>query len=47
MHVVVTVFARGAIAVGLAVPSGGIALGEVRPGEAIEKTIVIGNDSGQ
>lgn len=26
------------------VPPGGIVLGEVQPGEAIEKTVVIGND---
>ena len=39
-----TAFACGAFAAGLLVPPGGIALGEVQPGEAIEKTIVIGND---
>ena len=42
---VVAMFVRGAFAVGLAVPSGGIALGEVQPGEAIEKTVVISNDA--
>lgn len=38
-------FVRGAFAAGLVVPQGGITLGEVQPGEAIEKTVVIGNDA--
>lgn len=43
--VVVSVFVRGAFAAGLVVPQGGIALGEVQPGEAIKKAVVIGNDA--
>ena len=43
--VVVSVFVRGAFAAGLAVPQGGIALGEVQPGEAVDKTVVISNDA--
>ena len=42
--VFVFVFASVAFAAGLVVPQGGIALGEVQPGEAIEKTVVISND---
>ena len=42
---VVAMFVRGAFAAGLVVPQGGITLGEVQPGEAIEKTVVIGNDA--
>ena len=45
MLVVVSVFVRGAFAAGLAVPQGGIALGEVQPGEAVDKTVVISNDA--
>ena len=45
LFVVVSVFVRGAFAAGLVVPQGGIALGEVQPGEAIEKTVVISNDA--
>ena len=41
---VVVAFVRVAFAAGLVVPPGGIALGEVQPSEAIEKTVVIGND---
>lgn len=43
--VVVMIIARGSFAAGLVVPQGGIALGEVQPGEAIEKTVVISNDA--
>ena len=42
---VVMAFSHGAFAAGLVVPQGGIALGEVQPGEAIEKAVVIGNDA--
>ena len=41
----VIAFARGAFAAGLVVSPGGIALGEVQPGEAIEKTVVVSNDA--
>ena len=41
----VIAFARGAFAAGLVVPQGGIALGEVRPGEAIVRSVVISNDA--
>ena len=40
-----TAFACGAFAAGLVVPQGGISLGEVQPGEAIEKMVVISNDA--
>ena len=40
-----TALLRGAFAAGLMVPPGGIVLGELQPGEAIEKTIVISNDT--
>lgn len=43
--IVAVVTSFGAIAAGLVVPQGGIALGEVQPGEAIEKTVVISNDA--
>ena len=36
--IVAVVTSFGAIAAGLVVPQGGISLGEVQPGEAIEKT---------
>ena len=39
------VLVPGAFAAGLAVPEGSIALGEVQPGEAIAKTVVISNDA--
>ena len=45
ISVVVFAFSRGVFAAGLVVPQGGIALGEVQPGEAIEKTVVISNDA--
>ena len=38
-------FVRSVFAAGLMLTSGGIALGEVQPGEAIEKTVVISNDA--
>ena len=43
--VVVSVFVRGAFAAGLVVPSGGIALGEVQPGEAVAAEVVVSNDA--
>ena len=43
--VVVMTIVHSVFAAGLVVPSGGIALGEVQPGEAIAKTVVIGNDA--
>ena len=43
--VVIIAFPLAAFAAGLVVPQGGIALGEVQPGEAIEKTVVISNDT--
>ena len=42
---VAMVLVPGAFAAGLVVPPGGIALGEVQPGEAIEKTVVVSNDA--
>ena len=41
----VLLFACSVLAAGLAVPQSGIALGEVQSGEAIEKMVVIGNDT--
>ena len=38
-------FVRGAFAAGLVVPQCGITLGEVQPGDAIEKTVVVSNDA--
>ena len=40
----VLAFASGAFAAGLIVQQDGIALGEVQPGETIEKAVVISND---
>ena len=45
LFVVAMALTRGVFAAGLVVPQGGIVLGEVQPGEAIEKTVVIGNDA--
>ena len=42
---VVMTFARGVFAAGLAVPSGGLALGEVQPGEAVAAEVVVSNDA--
>ena len=42
--IVAVVTSCSAFAAGLVVPPGGISPGEVQPGEAIEKTVVIGND---
>ena len=44
LFVVAMAFARGAFAAGLIVQQDGIALGEVQPGETIEKAVVISND---
>ena len=43
--IVVTALVRGAFAAGLVVPPGGIALGEVRPGEAVAAEVVVSNDA--
>ena len=43
--VVIIAFSLVAFAAGLVVPEGGIALGEVQPGEAVDKTVVISNDA--
>ena len=43
--VIAMVFSCGAFAAGLVAPQGGIALGEVQPGEAVEKTVVVSNDA--
>ena len=45
LFVVSAAFACCAFAAGLVVPQDGITLGEVQPGEAIEKTVVISNDA--
>ena len=42
---VVMAFSHGAFAAGLVVPSGGIALGELQPGEAVAAEVVISNDA--
>lgn len=39
------VVSRTAFAAGLVVPPGGIALGEVQPGEAVAAEVVISNDA--
>ena len=39
------IIARGSFAAGLVVPQGGIALGEVQPGEAVAAEVVISNDA--
>lgn len=41
------VLACGAFAAGLVVPPGGIALGEVQPGEAVAAEVVVSNDAGR
>ena len=41
----VLAFASGAFAAGLVVPPGGIALGEVQPGEAVAAEVVVSNDA--
>ena len=38
-------FSRVAFAAGLVVPQGGIALGEVQPGEAVAAEVVVSNDA--
>ena len=45
LFVVAIAFIRGDFAAGLVATQDGITLGEVQPGEAIEKTIVISNDA--
>ena len=42
---VVIALACGAFAAGLVVPPGGIALGEVQPGEAVAAEVVVSNDA--
>ena len=43
----VMAIACGAFAAGLVVPSGGIALGEVQPGDAVAAEVVVSNDAGR
>ena len=43
--IVAVVTSCGAFAAGLVVPPGGIALGEVQPGEAVEAEVVVSNDA--
>ena len=43
--IVAVVTSCSAFAAGLVVPQGGISLGEVQPGEAIEKMVVVSNDA--
>ena len=45
LFVVAIAFIRGAFAAGLVVPPGGIALGEVQPGEAVAAEVVVSNDA--
>lgn len=40
-----TVLLRGVFAAGLVAPQGGIALGEVQPGEAVAAEVVVSNDA--